>query len=139
MRNGSEHREGEIVMNIILFAVAVAGTCAEVDPDEVASRFHVGPDQARVNREFALASLEWFRGQHVIWANAFPAMDQQLQEFEWHFQVWDAVDSCVNPGQPWGYSRAAEAVRLKFLLGPDWYARKLPPPAPFGLFRDIDR
>jgi hypothetical protein len=125
-------------MNAMLFAVIIAGCCSEPDPDEVASRFRVGPDTARINREFALASRDWYRGQYVIWGNTFPAMEQALKVYEWHYEVWDAVDTCVNPGQPWGYSRTCEAARLKSLLGPDWHARKLPPPAPFYLFRDIE-
>jgi hypothetical protein len=126
-------------MNGFILAVAMAGGCIDVDPDEVASRFRVGHDAARTNREFALASLEWYRGQHVIWVNTFPAMEQTLKVFEWHANIWDAVDSCVNGTGDFGFSRASEAARLKFLLGPDWYAGRLPPPAPFWMFRNIDR
>jgi hypothetical protein len=63
--------------------------------------------------------------------------DSVIGETEALYAVWDCLDDAQNTGTELAHWQHLE--RLRTLLGPDDYDRgRLPPPAPFWRFLEID-
>lgn len=126
--------------------ILLAGMCSPpITPEEWhdlqnIQRFQVDPSQVEHCWRFAKEVREQAEIQALYYPHiqADPRHQDFIEQCIWHEQVWDKVDNIFRLYHGWPSDQLRNMRRLKALIGEDAYhAGKLPPIAPFHLFREM--
>lgn len=129
-------------MNTIIL---LAGLSPSITPEEIQDlqnlqRFQCNAVIAWNNHEFSKRVLECNRYHSLLYPHLLeiPSYREYIRLCKWHFEVWDELDWIFRCYATSPDDQIRHMRKLSLLIGEDAYhAGKLPPPAPFCLFREI--